>query len=113
MIAARRLLVAGFALAFGLSQVQAQESASQPAAAPLPLNELRTFAEVFERIRSSYVEPVDDATLLENAIRGMLEGLRNAPPWEMNGRSCIFRKLWTRTPISRCMSGEADNPLLP
>ncbi|OWL86695.1 S41 family peptidase [Halopseudomonas aestusnigri] len=75
MIAARRLLVAGFALAFGLSQVQAQESASQPAAAPLPLNELRTFAEVFERIRGSYVEPVDDATLLENAIRGMLEGL--------------------------------------
>ena len=75
MIAARRLLVAGFALAFGLSQVQAQESASQPATAPLPLNELRTFAEVFERIRGSYVEPVDDATLLENAIRGMLEGL--------------------------------------
>lgn len=75
MIAARCLLVAGFTLAFGLSQVQAQEQTSQPAAAPLPLNELRTFAEVFERIRSSYVEPVDDATLLENAIRGMLEGL--------------------------------------
>ncbi|WP_269434162.1 S41 family peptidase [Halopseudomonas salegens] len=41
----------------------------------LPLDELRTFVEVLERIRTAYVEPVDDATLLENAIRGMLEGL--------------------------------------
>ncbi|MFN3579780.1 MAG: peptidase S41, partial [Pseudomonas sp.] len=55
-----------------MAPVHAQES---EAPAPLPLNELRTFAEVLERIRSSYVEPVDDATLLENAIRGMLEGL--------------------------------------
>ena len=36
---------------------------------------MRTFAEVFERIRAAYVEPVDDATLLDNAVRGMLEGL--------------------------------------
>jgi len=30
---------------------------------------------VFERIRASYVEPVDDRTLFENAIRGMLTSL--------------------------------------
>lgn len=41
----------------------------------LPLNELRTFADVFNHIRLSYVEEVDDKTLLEHAIRGMLEGL--------------------------------------
>jgi carboxyl-terminal processing protease len=41
----------------------------------LPLEELRAFAEIFERIRTSYVEPVDDKTLLENAIHGMLGGL--------------------------------------
>ncbi len=43
--------------------------------AQLPLDDLRTFVEVFERIRASYVEPVDDRTLFENAIRGMLTSL--------------------------------------
>lgn len=41
----------------------------------LPLDELRTFVEVFERIKSSYVEPIDDKTLMENAIKGMLNNL--------------------------------------
>jgi carboxyl-terminal processing protease len=44
-------------------------------ATKLPLDELRTFADVFNQIRQSYVEEVDDKTLLENAIRGMLTGL--------------------------------------
>ncbi|BCX87876.1 carboxyl-terminal processing protease [Methylomarinovum tepidoasis] len=41
----------------------------------IPFTELRTFTEVFSRIESDYVEPVEDKTLLENAIRGMLSGL--------------------------------------
>ncbi|HHZ87551.1 MAG TPA: S41 family peptidase [Chromatiaceae bacterium] len=41
----------------------------------LPLEELRTFAEVYGRIKNDYVEEVDDKTLLEDAIRGMLSGL--------------------------------------
>ena len=41
----------------------------------LPLEHLRTFTEVLDRIRSAYVEPISDATLLEHAIRGMLDGL--------------------------------------
>ncbi|PZP23201.1 carboxyl-terminal processing protease [Pseudomonas kuykendallii] len=45
------------------------------AKAPLPLDELRTFAEVLDRIKAAYVEPVDDKTLLENAIKGMLSNL--------------------------------------
>ena len=78
MTAVRRLSIAGLVLLLGVLPVQAQdrEAAATPqAAAPLPLNELRTFTEVLERIRTSYVEEVDDATLLESAIRGMLEGL--------------------------------------
>jgi len=43
--------------------------------AGLPLDELRTFTEVFAKIKSDYVEEVGDADLLENAIRGMLSGL--------------------------------------
>ncbi|WP_462322536.1 S41 family peptidase [Halochromatium sp.] len=41
----------------------------------LPLDELRVFAEVFGRIKSDYVEQVDDRELLSSAIRGMLGGL--------------------------------------
>jgi carboxyl-terminal processing protease len=41
----------------------------------IPLDELRAFADVFARIKNDYVEEVDDKTLLENAIRGMLSGL--------------------------------------
>lgn len=38
----------------------------------VPVDELRAFAEVMERIRSAYVDEVDDRELLESAIRGML-----------------------------------------
>jgi len=50
-------------------------SAANTAKAPLPLEELRTFAEVMDRVKAAYVEPVDDKTLLENAIKGMLSNL--------------------------------------
>jgi len=41
----------------------------------LPFEELRTFTEIFGRIKNDYVEPVADKKLLEYAIRGMLSGL--------------------------------------
>ncbi|MEH6568042.1 MAG: S41 family peptidase [Halioglobus sp.] len=41
----------------------------------LPLEELRTFADVFNQIRAGYVEEVNDSTLLGYAIEGMLMGL--------------------------------------
>ncbi len=41
----------------------------------LPLDALRSFTEVYERIQQDYVESVDDETLIRNAIRGMLSGL--------------------------------------
>ena len=36
---------------------------------------LRTFAEVFSAVKQGYVEPVEDKTLLTNAISGMLSNL--------------------------------------
>jgi carboxyl-terminal processing protease len=41
----------------------------------VPLEELRTFTDVYARIKKDYVEEVDDKKLLESAIRGMLAGL--------------------------------------
>jgi carboxyl-terminal processing protease len=41
----------------------------------IPYEGLRTFSEVYGRIRQDYVEAVPDEKLLEDAIRGMLTGL--------------------------------------
>jgi len=41
----------------------------------IPFEGLKTFSEVYGRIRQDYVEPVPDSKLLEDAIRGMLSGL--------------------------------------
>ncbi|WP_136247175.1 S41 family peptidase [Halomonas borealis] len=41
----------------------------------LPVAEIQAFSEVFERIKRAYVEDVDDATLMRNAMRGMLSEL--------------------------------------
>jgi carboxyl-terminal processing protease len=62
------------------AQLDEPDSNSEPVQANnpdarLPLDELRSFADVFNHIRLSYVEEIDDKTLLENAIRGMLSGL--------------------------------------
>jgi carboxyl-terminal processing protease len=50
-------------------------SAVEEDAGRLPLEELRTFADVFNQIRIGYVEEIDDSTLLEYAVQGMLMGL--------------------------------------
>jgi carboxyl-terminal processing protease len=43
--------------------------------AQLTLDDLRTFTDVFNQVRRNYVEEVDDHTLLDSAIRGMLQEL--------------------------------------
>lgn len=63
-------LCAGVALSLNFSA-----SANKEASAPLPVEELRTFAEVFNAIKQGYVEPVDDKKLINGAISGMLSGL--------------------------------------
>lgn len=48
---------------------------SEPVSDALPFEDLRTFTEIFGRIKRDYVEQVSDKKLLEDAIRGMLSGL--------------------------------------
>ena len=62
-------ITAAFALAVSIPLSATEEQTA------LPLDELRTFAEVFNQIRTGYVEEIDDSTLLEFAIEGMLMGL--------------------------------------
>lgn len=50
-------------------------AAAEAKAEGIPLDEIRTFTEVFSRVKSDYVDNIGDQKLLENAIRGMLAGL--------------------------------------
>ncbi|OED39160.1 peptidase S41 [Chromatiales bacterium (ex Bugula neritina AB1)] len=63
--------VLGVTLTLGHSVVGARDNSSDV----LPLEQLRTFSDVFARIKRNYVEDVSDEELLEHAIRGMLSGL--------------------------------------
>ncbi|MFT5446052.1 MAG: carboxyl-terminal processing protease [Gammaproteobacteria bacterium] len=66
-------LLIGAVLATGQTVSAQRGQRGQPTT--LPLEELRTFTEIFAKIKNDYVEPVSDKELLENAIRGMLSGL--------------------------------------
>jgi len=58
-----------------ISSAQSEETiANEPVteSTALPLKELRLFTLIFDHIRRSYVEPISDQQLLENAIKGML-----------------------------------------
>ncbi|MHB1093413.1 S41 family peptidase [Thiobacillus sp.] len=63
-------ILAGAALTLNLPAI-----ADKDAQTALPVEELRAFTDVFARIKSDYVEPVDDKKLISSAIDGMLSGL--------------------------------------
>ena len=56
-------------------QTQFFTGASANAAASDTYRELNLFGDVFERVRSDYVEVPDEDKLIESAINGMLTGL--------------------------------------
>jgi carboxyl-terminal processing protease len=62
--------VAGVLISLNFSAVADKETT-----APLPIEELRAFSEVYGRIKADYVEPVEDKRLITEAINGMLTGL--------------------------------------
>lgn len=63
----------GFALTLNFSAVADKSSSVTPT--PLPIEDLRAFSEIFGRIKSDYVEPVEDHKLIKEAIIGMVAGL--------------------------------------
>jgi len=44
-------------------------------AAPLPIDAMRRFVDVYEKVRLNYVEPVSDDVLFDNALSGLLNKL--------------------------------------
>ncbi len=70
------LVIGGVLIGVAISlNYSAVAQRSTPSALPLPIEELRAFTEVFGRIKSDYVEPVEDKKLITEAINGMLTGL--------------------------------------
>jgi carboxyl-terminal processing protease len=50
-------------------------SATKETPSPLPVEELRSFADVFNAVKTGYVESVEDKKLITHAISGMLSNL--------------------------------------
>jgi len=68
-------LILGGALIGILISINLPVFADKVKSSALPIDELRTFAEVFGRIKSDYVEPIEDKKLINEALNGMLSGL--------------------------------------
>lgn len=64
--------ILGLSLSLGGGVIASRQ---QPPPDELPWDQARLFAEVIERIREDYVEPIDERTLIEAAIRGMVSEL--------------------------------------
>ncbi|MDZ7592381.1 MAG: S41 family peptidase [Rubrivivax sp.] len=73
-----KLKVAGIlavgVVAGALTTMQLQ-AVARSSLSPLPLAEVQQLAAVFDRVKSEYVEPVDEKKLIEDAIGGMVAGL--------------------------------------
>ncbi|WP_108126451.1 S41 family peptidase [Saccharospirillum mangrovi] len=62
-------LIVGISIGIA-SSVQAERNQTR-----LPVDDVRMLSQVLDRIKQAYVEEIDDSTLIESAIEGMLSGL--------------------------------------
>ncbi len=69
------LVMAGTVFGLALSVGTGVLAQKEPARETLPWDDARLLAEVLERVREEYVEPVDDSVLIESAVRGMVTDL--------------------------------------
>ena len=68
------LLSAGVLLGLSLGVGQGV-SASRDPANSLPLEDLRTFTEIFAKIKNDYVEPIDDGELVDVYLPARMDGV--------------------------------------
>ena len=59
----------------GAERELGEAKAEKSPADPIPVDDIRVLVEVLHKIKNDYVESIDDKTLIENAMRGMLSGL--------------------------------------
>jgi len=68
-------LLVGMGLGFALATTSSVLALRKPDGADLPWRDARLMAEVIERVKEEYVDPVDDHELMQHAIRGMVANL--------------------------------------
>jgi len=68
-------LLLGTTLGFALATTSSVLALRKPEGADLPRQDARLMAEVIERVKEEYVDPVDDHELMQHAIRGMVANL--------------------------------------
>jgi carboxyl-terminal processing protease len=68
-------LALGTALGFALATTSGVLASRRADVADLPWQDARLMAEVIDRVKAEYVDPVDDHELMQHAIRGMLSSL--------------------------------------
>jgi carboxyl-terminal processing protease len=73
----RNMVLLSVGLLFGaaISVATGVFAQKEAPAETLPWDDARLLAEVLERVRQEYVEPVDDSELIESAVRGMVTDL--------------------------------------
>ena len=64
--------VMGLGLSFGGGLLSSRQQMNSE---EMALDQARLFTEVMRRVKSDYVEPIDDRELMESALRGMLSDL--------------------------------------
>lgn len=69
------LAVLFFGFAIGVGSTVYADRHVEALSSSLPVDEVRQLAQVIDRIKRAYVDEVDDAELIRNAIDGMLSGL--------------------------------------
>jgi carboxyl-terminal processing protease len=65
----------GIGVVFGVALSLNYSAVADRQPEPLPIEDLRAFTEIYGKIKSDYVEPVEDKKLITEAINGMLAGL--------------------------------------
>ena len=74
-----KILLSVITLSLMITSVGAAETPKKAEVKPgLPIEELRAFSEIYNRIKSAYVEEVDDEVLINGAIAGMLNATDNS-----------------------------------
>nr|WP_240693221.1 S41 family peptidase [Thiomicrorhabdus indica] len=68
-------VVLGALIAVGTNVMANKQVDSEAQSPGIPLEDLQAFAEVYERISTDYVDVIDDKSLIEGAISGMLSSL--------------------------------------
>ncbi|RDL43332.1 peptidase S41 [Marinomonas piezotolerans] len=72
MLGCKRLVILSIAALLNTSVWAAEDL---PAERRIPLEEIQTFVETFETISAGYVEELDDQTILNKALKGMVSSL--------------------------------------